>query len=112
MTNWADKQKKEPEPEPPFRITPRDSNDPSYTNLTLPYRVICRQRYRRAGKLQRAQFINEIKEHELLQARALGGVRIHREFCNAILSMPNLNDLIKLSINENMRLEEILNTKY
>nr|CAI5844836.1 unnamed protein product [Callosobruchus analis] len=65
MSNWAERQKKEPEPEPP--------------------RVICRQRYRRAGKLQRAQFINEIKEHELLQTRALGGVRIHREFCNAIL---------------------------
>nr|CAH7748561.1 unnamed protein product [Callosobruchus chinensis] len=45
-------------------------------------------------------------------ARALEGVRIHREFCDAILNMPNLNDLIKLTFNENIRLEEILNTKY
>ncbi|XP_057672289.1 uncharacterized protein LOC130903919 [Diorhabda carinulata] len=97
---------------PPFVIDAKDSIDPSYTNLVLPYRVICRQRYHLAGVKQRAQFIKEIKQHELLQSKALDGVRIHREFCNPILSKPNPNELIKLTRKQKMKLEEILSTKY
>ncbi|XP_076270577.1 uncharacterized protein LOC143202725 [Rhynchophorus ferrugineus] len=91
-----------------FVLTPRDSKDPSYGNLVLPYRVVCRQRYRRAGAIQRAQFIKEIKQHELLQTKALDGVRIHREFCNAIIRQPRPESLIKLTERQKLKLEELL----
>ncbi|XP_018570928.1 uncharacterized protein LOC108910707 [Anoplophora glabripennis] len=89
-------------------LTINDSNDPSYTGLVLPYRVICRQRYRRAGVLQRRQFIKEIKDHELLQTQALHGVRIHREFCNANLCAPRIEDMVKLTNQQKRKIEEIL----
>ncbi|XP_050307420.1 uncharacterized protein LOC126744114 [Anthonomus grandis grandis] len=95
-----------------YQLTPNDSNDPSYTNLKLPYSVICRQRYINAGKKMRAQFIKEIKAHELLRTRALDGVRIHREFCNPIISKIDKKELITLTPKQQERIEYILNNDY
>ncbi|XP_030764677.1 uncharacterized protein LOC115888929 [Sitophilus oryzae] len=92
-----------------YALTPKDSQDPSYANLKdLPYRVLCRQRYRKAGAKQRAQFVKEIKHHELLQTKALDGVRIHREFCSAIISQPKCEDMITLTREQKIKIEEIL----
>ncbi|XP_023029905.1 uncharacterized protein [Leptinotarsa decemlineata] len=91
-----------------YKLSLNDSVDPSYSNLVLPYRVVCRQRYRRAGVKQRAQFIKEIKDHELLQTKALDGVRIHREFCNAIIRPPHPDEIIRLTESQKMKIEEIL----
>ncbi|CAG9825346.1 unnamed protein product [Phaedon cochleariae] len=102
----------EPEQPKPFQLNINDSNDPSYSRLTLPYRVICRQRYRRAGVQQRSQFIKEIKDHELLQTKALDGVRIHREFCNAVIAPPRAEEIIRLTEKQKMKIEEILARKY
>ncbi|XP_028128147.1 uncharacterized protein LOC114324476 [Diabrotica virgifera virgifera] len=97
---------------PPFKLSPKDSYNPSYTNLVLPYRVICRQRYHLAGVKQKAQFIREIRDHELLQSKALDGVRIHREFCNPVLSKPKPNEMIRLTDKQKMKIEEILARNY
>ncbi|KAJ8920951.1 hypothetical protein NQ315_015744 [Exocentrus adspersus] len=91
-----------------MNLSINDSNDPSYTRLELPYRVICRQRYRQAGVLQRKQFVKEIKDHELLQTKALDGVRIHREFCNSNLCPPRIFDKVVLSDSQKSKIEKIL----
>ncbi|XP_066147661.1 uncharacterized protein [Euwallacea fornicatus] len=83
-----------------------DTNDP--TQLKLPYFVVCRQRLLKAGKQQRTQFIRELKAHELLRARALDGVRIHREFCNPILSSVDPKELIVLTKKQKEKIEKLL----
>ncbi|ENN79674.1 uncharacterized protein LOC109534596 [Dendroctonus ponderosae] len=90
--------------------TPNDTNDPSYTQLKLPYSVVCRQRYRNAAKQQKADFIKEIQAHELLAEKALDGVRIHREFCNPIISPVKESELITLTKEQQERIEKILST--
>lgn len=72
----------------------------------------CRQRYHWAGVKQRKQFIKEIKDHELLQTKALDGVKIHREFCNAIITPPRADEIIKLTEKQKMRIEEIMAREY
>ncbi|CAH1106221.1 unnamed protein product [Psylliodes chrysocephalus] len=91
------------------KLSRSDSIEPSYTNLwTRPYNVICRQRYRNAGTKQRAQFIKEIEDHEILQTHALDGVRIHREFCNVILSEAAPENIIKICEKDRLRIHYIL----
>lgn len=74
--------------------------------------VVCRQRLYKAGVKQRLQFIKEIKSIESLQPRALHGVRVHREFCNPILTPPSPAEIITLSDREMSELENILVTTY
>ncbi|KAL3281267.1 hypothetical protein HHI36_004480 [Cryptolaemus montrouzieri] len=103
--------KKAPPPKLPCEIlTPNDSRDPSYTNLTPPYRVICRQRYQRCAKKYRDQFITEIKRQEAMQFRALDGIRIRREFCDPLIEPLPLEDRIKLTPKQQFRLDELLNS--
>lgn len=83
---------------------------PSYSNLILPYRVVCRQRYQNAINQHHAQFISEICLHERLQPYALGGVRLRREFCDPILIKVGSKDIIGLDLEEERRLEHILKT--
>lgn len=52
--------------------------------------------------------MKEIKFLELLQTKALDGVRIHREFSDTVLSKPNRNDMIKLNQDQKRKIEEIL----
>ncbi|KAK5646641.1 hypothetical protein RI129_005105 [Pyrocoelia pectoralis] len=85
---------------------------PSYTRMALPFFVACRQRYHKDGVKQRRQFIKEIKIEESLESRALDGVRVHREFCNPVIIPPAASEMIKLTRDESMRLEQILVTKY
>ncbi|KAJ8947018.1 hypothetical protein NQ314_008703 [Rhamnusium bicolor] len=75
------------------------------------FRVVCRQRYRREGQKQRAQFIKEIKIHELLQRKALDGAKIHREFCKATRK-PASHEIIKVTRSQLMKIENILKTEY
>ncbi|XP_017782128.1 PREDICTED: uncharacterized protein LOC108566651 [Nicrophorus vespilloides] len=94
-----------------LKFTKSDSSIyPSYSNLTLPYRVICRQRYQRCIREQQQQIIKEIRMHEELQPQALSGVRLHREFCDPILKKVSTRDRITLTIPEERRLEYILKT--
>ncbi|XP_044751884.1 uncharacterized protein LOC123311851 [Coccinella septempunctata] len=103
--------KKPPSPKLPCEIlTPNDSRDPSYTDLTLPYRVICRQRYQRCAKKYRKQFITEIKRQEAMQFRALDGIRIRREFCDPLIEPLPPKDRIKLTPKQQYRLDELLKT--
>ncbi|KAF5293082.1 hypothetical protein FQA39_LY13692 [Lamprigera yunnana] len=85
---------------------------PSYSNLGVLYFVASRQRYTLAGIKHRRQFINEVKIHENLQYRALDGVRVHREFCNPILKPIDPSEVIKFTIKEERRLNEILDARY
>ncbi|KAJ8971691.1 hypothetical protein NQ317_015697 [Molorchus minor] len=73
-------------------------------------RVICRQRYYKSGLQQRRQFIKEVKAHELLQIKALDGVRVHRIFCNTVLSPLEVGEIIKLTIKQEMKIVDILKT--
>ncbi|CAG9768229.1 unnamed protein product [Ceutorhynchus assimilis] len=91
-----------------YCLTAKDSIDPSYTRLTLPYTVICRQRYRKACAKQKAQFAEEIKMHAMFRARALDGVRIHREFCNAIISQIHPSEKITLTKKQEKRVRQLL----
>ncbi|XP_060518396.1 uncharacterized protein LOC132697121 [Cylas formicarius] len=70
--------------------------------------VICRQRYRTAAAKQRAQFIKEINRHELLQIKALDGVRIHRGFSNPVICQAKPKELVQLTAKQRMRIEDIL----
>ncbi|GJQ73492.1 hypothetical protein Trydic_g3812, partial [Trypoxylus dichotomus] len=72
--------------------------------------VICRQRYWRACKEQRRQFISEVATQELLQLKALDGVRVHREFCQYIFSKPSSNEKITLTPAEERRLHHLLDS--
>lgn len=56
--------------------------------------------------------MKEIREHALLQTKALDGVKIHREFSNPIISPPHPSEIIKLTEKQKMRLEEIMATNY
>lgn len=56
--------------------------------------------------------MKEIRDHELLQTKALDGVKIHREFCNAIITVPRPDEIIKLTEKQKMRLGEIMATNY
>ncbi|KAF2881120.1 hypothetical protein ILUMI_25031 [Ignelater luminosus] len=85
---------------------------PSFTDLILPYRVICRQRYHLAGVKQRRQFLKEISVQEALQTRALSGVRVHREFCNPIINPPVPEEIVTLTREERRHLESVLVRKY
>ncbi|KAK9870606.1 hypothetical protein WA026_008168 [Henosepilachna vigintioctopunctata] len=89
-------------------LTPNDSIDPSYTNLTLPYRVICHQRYQKCAREYRKQFIKEIKRQEAMQFRALDGIRIRREFCDPLIEPLPANDRIKLTAKQKFRLDELM----
>lgn len=71
--------------------------------------VICRQRYSRNVVKQRAQFIKEIKQHELTQSFALHGVRLHRIFTNPICKPISDEQIVKLTPKEQMRLDQLLN---
>ncbi|EFA03283.1 uncharacterized protein LOC103313175 [Tribolium castaneum] len=90
-------------------LTPNDSKDPSYTNLEVPYRVICRQRYQKAGTQQRLQFLREIRRQEISQSKALSGVRIHRVFLNPVLVPANPVEIVKLTPKQKFKLEQLLN---
>ncbi|KAL1491700.1 hypothetical protein ABEB36_012258 [Hypothenemus hampei] len=90
--------------------TPNDTNDPSYSHLTLPYRVICRERYRKAGQQMKAQFIKELNAHQLLRDRALDGVRIHREFANAYINKMKHSEMIILTREQKEKIEKLLNS--
>ncbi|XP_028031605.1 uncharacterized protein LOC114244086 [Bombyx mandarina] len=88
---------------------------PSYTKLGLAYRVVCRHRYHWAKVAQRKQFMKELHSFEKLQANALDGVRVHREFSQGILShvIPPRRYMQKLTTDpltpkERMRVEEII----
>ncbi|XP_050344432.1 uncharacterized protein LOC126769602 [Nymphalis io] len=88
---------------------------PSYTKLALAYRVVCRHRYHWAKVDQRRQFMNELHSFEKLQANALDGVRVHREFSQGILShkIPPRRYIQKLTpdpltSHQRMRIEEII----
>lgn len=92
-----------------LNITKSDSSVyPSYTNIVLPYRVKCRRRYFRDTIKYNKQFIKEISTVEALQQRAFDGVRVHRIFCNPMISPPEPDKSIRLTPNEKRRLEEIL----
>ncbi|ENN76132.1 hypothetical protein HUJ04_012171 [Dendroctonus ponderosae] len=91
--------------EVPFQLTPRDTQDPSYSQLELPYRVICRQRLRQQAKVMREQFFKELKCMELFQNTALDGVRLHREFCPVVKTRVRRNQ----SWGDFKRLEQLLN---
>lgn len=105
--------KKAPPPKMPCEVlTPNDSRDPSYTNLTLPYRVICRQRYQKCSQKYRNQFISEIKRQEAMQFRALDGIRIRREFCDPLIEPLPPEDTIKLTPKQQYRLDELLKTHF
>ncbi|CAK1544403.1 unnamed protein product [Leptosia nina] len=88
---------------------------PSYSKLGVAYRVICRHRYHWAKVAQRKQFMSELHSFEKLQLNALGGVRVHREFSQGILShkIPPRRYIQKLSpdplnLKQRMRIEEII----
>lgn len=93
----------------PLVITKSDSSVyPSYSNLIIPYRVTCRRRYHHDGIRQNKQFLHEVATQEALQRKALDGVRVHRIFCNPMLSPPSTEEIIHLTINEKRRVESIL----
>lgn len=73
--------------------------------------MICRRRYERAGKEQRRQFLREVATQEALQAKALDGVRIYREFCNPVLRIARPKELVKLTPKEEARLRQILDER-
>ncbi|XP_022117619.1 uncharacterized protein LOC110994983 [Pieris rapae] len=88
---------------------------PSYSVLGVAYRVVCRHRYHFAKVAQRKQFMRELHSFEKLQPNALGGVRVHREFSQGILShkIPSRRYIQKLTpdplnMNQRMRVEEII----
>ncbi|XP_063395674.1 uncharacterized protein LOC134680474 [Cydia fagiglandana] len=88
---------------------------PSYSKLGLAYRVVCRHRYHWAKVAQRRQFMKELYSFERLQPLALGGVRVHREFSQGILShhIPPRRYVQKLTPDplnskQRMRVEEII----
>ncbi|CAH0557716.1 unnamed protein product [Brassicogethes aeneus] len=84
------------------------SNDPSFSDLKLPYRVICSRRTIKTKQMQVRQFTKELGLHEILQSQALDGVRLHREFSNPILEYPHASELITMTPAEKRQLEEIL----
>lgn len=78
-------------------------------------RVVCRHRYHWAKVAQHRQFMNELHSFERLQANALDGVRVHREFSQGILShkIPPRRYIQKLTpdpltSHQRMRVEEII----
>ncbi|KOB78659.1 Uncharacterized protein OBRU01_02022, partial [Operophtera brumata] len=88
---------------------------PSYRNLGLAYRVVCRHRYHWAKVAQRKQFMKELHSFEKLQPNALDGVRVHREFSQGILShvIPPRRYIQKLTPDplnskQRMRVEQII----
>ncbi|KAG7310851.1 hypothetical protein JYU34_003682 [Plutella xylostella] len=88
---------------------------PTYSNLKLDYRVVCRHRYHWATVKQHRQFMRELHMFERLQPNALDGVRVHREFSQGILShkIPRRRYMNKLTPDpltehERMRVEEII----
>ncbi|XP_022902302.1 uncharacterized protein [Onthophagus taurus] len=94
-----------------FKMTKSDSSIfASYTHLTLAYRVVCRIRYLNARKEQRRQFISEVAAQEMLQALALDGVRLHREFCQYIFSKPSAEEKITFTDKEERRLMKIMDS--
>ncbi|XP_019864872.1 uncharacterized protein LOC109594129 isoform X1 [Aethina tumida] len=84
------------------------SRDPSYTKLTVPYRVICANRIRETARRQQEVFKKELSLHEILQTKALDGVRLHREFANPVLENPFPEEVITLTPAQRRQLDEIL----
>lgn len=56
------------------------SKYPSYTQLNLPYHLVCRQRYVKVIKMRRRQCKEDLRTMELMQSKALDGIKIHRVF--------------------------------
>lgn len=67
------------------------------------------------AKVYRNQFLKEHRTLELLQPRALDGIKLHREFCNSIIGkkkpkspLEREKNLIELTPKEKRRLAYLL----
>nr|CAD7576342.1 unnamed protein product [Timema californicum] len=81
------------------------SINPSYTNLVLPYPVICRLRTNAKQRSYTRQLKKELYDIELNQMKALDGIRIHRIFTKD-LTVPN--NLDPLTQEQRYKIETIL----
>ncbi|XP_025832801.1 uncharacterized protein LOC112905154 [Agrilus planipennis] len=81
---------------------------PSYTNLTLPYRVVCRQRYARNAKRNRTLYLLEVMYQELLQSRVLDAIRLFREYSKVIIVPLDPEDIITLSAKDQRKLDILM----
>lgn len=52
--------------------------------------------------------MSEITKYEALQWKALDGVRVHRIYCDPVLSPPSQEELIKLTPDEERRLQYLI----
>lgn len=52
--------------------------------------------------------MQEISKYEALQWKGLDGVRVHRIFCDPVLSPPSDRELITLTHDEQRRVEYLL----
>lgn len=70
---------------------------------------MCRQRLHYKAQEMRNQFCKELKKFEMLQNKALDGVRIHRIFQDPYVRIPK-KDVIRLTTKQQERLNRILSS--
>ncbi|CAG9768852.1 unnamed protein product [Ceutorhynchus assimilis] len=89
------------------KLSPRDSIHPSYSNLQLPYRIVCRHRLHASKNHMKKEIHRELRHIELDQSKALDGVRIHRIFSDNEIQV-NKEEILELTSKQKRRLEELL----
>ncbi|PSN32522.1 hypothetical protein C0J52_25150 [Blattella germanica] len=81
---------------------------PSYTQLRLPYPVVCRHRYVKTKDLIEKQFFKELATTEMIQSRALDGVRVHRIFSEGFRLPKPRNMPNPFTPNERRRVDKLM----
>ncbi|KAJ6630526.1 hypothetical protein Bhyg_15904 [Pseudolycoriella hygida] len=93
---------------------------PSYTNLKVPYDVICKRTYQAARRKYDKQFLYELKMQEAMQPSAYDAMRFNRYFAITTLWPPlhtakeinyTLNKMFTLTPKEQSRLNELMTEK-
>ncbi|XP_037048141.1 uncharacterized protein LOC119082661 [Bradysia coprophila] len=105
----------------PSRQENRDNADlsvhPSYTNLKIPYDVLCKLAYQAASRKYSKQFLYELKMQEAMQPSAYDAMRFNRYFAITTLWPPlhtrkeidyTLNRMFTLTPKQQKRLNELM----